>query len=137
LEWTRDGASWLHLNAFRPAPLKPVVGHEMTRMNYPHDYYHIVMGIISLYAAARYTVLLRFLHLPPVWPISNAAMSHASRSLIFAVFSMFGVWQIARGLFHLEVSWWGAVLFFLSAVLIVASFLSDYFCLGRQSRNRK
>ena len=75
-------------------------------MNTP-DYGHLLIAAFFLYGAVHSTFSQRLFGRAPHWPLfpwGGYPMSPFSRWLSFSVFTAFALWEIARGLFHLEPS---------------------------------
>jgi hypothetical protein len=95
-------------------------------MNQP-DYTHIFFALGAFYVAIRNSCMYRLLGQPPHWPFiaGGYPMSTFSRWLVFAFSTLWGTWQLFRGLLHLPPSFWSVAVSLPCLFIIVRTYLKD------------
>lgn len=121
-----------------PVPLVELESMDGSRIDIPsapdmttYDYMQFVPAPVFLGYALYCFFSVHFIGRPPLWTSlgGGLVMSHLSRWTVGVVCAAFGVWQVFRGLFQLQLSNAGAV------VLAIA-LGAMLFCLWRDRRNR-
>ena len=91
------------------------------------EYGHLVLALVWLYAAVRYTFSRQFFGIAPHWPflMGGYRMSPFSRWLQFGICLVFVIEELARGLFHWKVTLTAIALYFLCLVVLFAAYRHD------------